>query len=418
MTKPMKIRLRLSLVLLVLASNWAHAQLLPNVNGLIPTAVARPLIEQNPSVAAARAGLEAARQQAGILDKSPHEWTAKAMGQRRSIQSGQNYGEWSLGLERTLRLASKGMGDRSLGLAIVAEFQARYGEALHESARELLAHWLDWLGAERTRGLAADNLQAVQENLLVVEKRVRAGDASRLDANLARAELAEQRRAENDARTLAGAASARLSARFPGFSRADTTLPSSAALAADEAALRERIMAESDELKIVEANLLKATAQAERERADRRPDPTFGVHVTSEAGGRERILGVSISVPLPGGVRDLRNAKALAEVDVASNLVALKKRQLEAEIAGALVTARGNHESLQMAQEGMRAMQDNARLVQRAYSLGEGDLQALLLARRQASSVAASALQAQMAALKSYYGLLVDAHLVWDLERE
>lgn len=63
-------------------------------------------------------------------------------------------------------------------------------------------------------------------------------------------------------------------------------------------------------------------------------------------------------------------------------------------------------------------MLENARLTQRAYTLGEGVLQTLLLARRQAAAAANSALQAQLVALKAWYGLLVDAHLVWDLDRD
>ena len=39
--------------------------------GLLPTEIARPLLEQDPSVAAARAGLNVALDEAGILDKSP-----------------------------------------------------------------------------------------------------------------------------------------------------------------------------------------------------------------------------------------------------------------------------------------------------------------------------------------------------------
>ena len=63
-------------------------------------------------------------------------------------------------------------------------------------------------------------------------------------------------------------------------------------------------------------------------------------------------------------------------------------------------------------------MQENARLMQRAYALGEAELQALLLARRQATTALSNTLQAQAAALKGYYGLLVDAHLIWDLEHD
>ena len=63
-------------------------------------------------------------------------------------------------------------------------------------------------------------------------------------------------------------------------------------------------------------------------------------------------------------------------------------------------------------------MQDNAKLMQRAYSLGEADLQALLLVRQRATSAAQNALATRVTALKSYYLLLVDAHLVWDLNHE
>ena len=410
--------IRLLLATLITAAGSVHALQPRNVPGLLPTEMARSLLEQDPRVAATRAGLEVARQEASILDQSPYEWTAKALGQRRSVDSGPRYGEWSVGIERAIRLPGKGLADRNIGQATVEESEARYGEALHESARELVSLWVDWLAAERGRELAAANLQSVGENLAAVEKRTRAGDASKLDLNLARAELVEQRRMDNDAKTQASAAWSRLSVRFPGINRQSMVLPAPMLIAEDEALWRDRIIAESDELKVAQTQMRIAQAQAERAQADRVPDPTFGVYTASEVGGRERISGITLSIPLPGGARQSHSAKALAAVEVARNAVALKKRQLETEIAGALVTARGAYESLQIANEGAGAMQENAKLVQRAYSLGEGDLQTLLLARRQATAAANSALQAQLAALKSYAGLLIDAHLIWDLERD
>jgi outer membrane protein, heavy metal efflux system len=64
------------------------------------------------------------------------------------------------------------------------------------------------------------------------------------------------------------------------------------------------------------------------------------------------------------------------------------------------------------------ATHENARLVQRAHALGESDLQAVLLARRQAVEAALAALQARVDALRARYRLLVDAHLIWDLADE
>ena len=411
-------KIRPLLASLIMGVSSAYALQPPNVPGLLPTEIARPLLEQDPRVAAARAGLEVARQEASILDKSPYEWTAKALGQRRSLDTGPRYREWNVGIERTIRLPGKGSADRNIGKATIDESKAQYGEALHESARELVSLWLDWLAAERGRELAASNLVAVQENLKAVDKRTRAGDASRLDLNFANAELAEQKRMDNDARTQASAAWARLSARFPGINRQSVLMPSPLLITEDETLWRDRIIAENDELKVAQTQLRIAQAQADRARADRVPDPTFGVFTASEVGGRERISGVTISIPLPGGLRDSRSSKALAAVEVARNAVDLKKRELETEIATALVTARGTYESLQIANEGALAMQENAKLVQRAYSLGEGDLQTLLLARRQTTAAANSALSAQVGALKAYFGLLIDAHLIWGLENE
>ena len=410
---------RLLVITLSMGAVAALAGPVPQAPGLLPTAIVRPLLELNPSVAAARAGLQVAREEAGILDSSPYEWTAKLSSSRRTLQSDDTrHQEWNAGVERALRLPGKAAADRNLGQATMAEAEARYGEAMHEAARELLSLWLDWLGAEGARELAAANLQSAQENLAVVEKRLRAGDAAKLDVSLAQAELAEHKRADNDAKTQATVAWARLHARFPGLDRQFATMPTPVPLAEAPAFWRDRILAESDELKIAQAQLQKAQAQGERRRADRVPDPTLGLYTASEIGGRERITGITISMPIPGSQRNRRAAQAVHAAEAARQEVELKKRQLDAEIAGAIATTQGAYESSQIAEAGASAMQNNGKLMQRAYSLGEADLQALLLVRRQATTAAQSALAAKTAAIRSYYLLLIDAHLVWDLEHE
>lgn len=412
--------MRNQILLIGLLTIPALAQALEPLNppGLLPTEIARRLLEQDPGVAAARAGLEVARQEAGILDKSPYEWTPRVTAQQRSLQDGPSYFEWNAGIERTIRLPGKAAADRNLGKVTIEESQARYGEALHKTARELTALWVDWLAAERARELAVINLLSVQESVGAVEKRSRAGDASKLDLGIARAELSEQRRVENDVKTQASATWSRLSTRFPGVNRQVMALPAPQSITESSAFWRERILGESDELKLVQMGMQKAQAIAQRMRASKSPDPTLGIYTASEIGGRERIVGVMISIPIPGGARDLRSARAIADVEVLRQEVELKKRQLETEIASAVVTAQGAYDSLQIANEGAAAMQDNASLMQRAYALGEAELQALLLARRQATAAMNSALQAQASALKGYYGLLVDAHLIWDLEHD
>lgn len=410
--------IRLLLAGLLTISATAQAMEPVNPPGLLPAEIARPLLEQDPGVAAARAGLDVALQEAGILDKSPYEWTARASGQQRRLDNGPRYNEWNVGIERAIRLSGKAAADRKLGKASIEASQARYGEALHESARELMALWVDWLAAERARELAEISVQSMRASLDTVDKRVRAGDASKLEMSIARAELAEQRRLDNDAKTQVATAWARLSTRFPGVQRQVMALPAPLLIGEDAAAWRDRILAQSDELKVIQAQMQMAQAHAERARADKIPDPTLGGYTASEVGGDERIYGVMLSVPIPGGARDARNAKAIAAVEVSRREVELKQRELETAIAGAVATARGAYDSLQITNEGAAAMQENAALMQRAYTLGEADLQDLLLARRQATAAMNNALQAQAAALQAYYGLLVDAHLIWELDHD
>lgn len=394
----------------------AHAA--PEAPALLPTPVARAMLERDPSVAAARSLLEMARAEAGILERSPYEWTARLSSQRRSIESGPRHNEWNATLERPWRLPAKATADANLARATLVEGEARVGEALHRVARELASSWLDWLGAESARDLAKAMQAAAQANLDAVTKRLRAGDASKLDVSLAQGDLAEQQRSANEAETQASVARARLQARFPGIAIVPTPLAAPVPLMQGFEYWRGRILQQSDDLKLAEAQWHKSRAQAERARAERIPDPTVGLYTGSELGGQERIVGLSVSIPIPGGQRSLRADRAVHSVEAARQEVEQKRLQLEAEVAAAVATAQGSFRGVQIAEEGARAMQEAAQLMQRAYSLGEADLQSLLTARRQAAAAANSALGARVAALKAYYALLIDAHLVWDLDHE
>ena len=53
------------------------------------------------------------------------------------------------------------------------------------------------------------------------------------------------------------------------------------------------------------------------------------------------------------------------------------------------------------------------RLVQRAYTLGEADLQTLLLARRQSLEAARTALDAHAAALNAQYRARIESGELW-----
>jgi outer membrane protein TolC len=412
---------RLSLFAVALLNATQSSAITPQpAPGLLPTEQARPLLEQDPGVLAARAGLTAGEAERRALRASPYDFNAKMTGQQRDVRGSDKYDEWMAGIERPIRLPGKATADRQLGETTVEWAEANVGEALHESARTLVSLWVDWLAAEKARELASASLESFGGSLAAVEKRVRAGDASRLELGTTKAELVEQRRLENEARVAADTAWTRLSVRFPGVERAPQPLPAVSPLDADVAGWTQRIKEQSDELKLALLSAEKAKAMAARAKAERFSDPTLGVFTASEVGGRERYTGVSVSLPfgMPGGYRSAVAARASADAETSAQQAELAVREFDAEIASAFVEARGAYDSWLIASEGASAMAENAALTERAYTLGEAGLQDLLIARRQAASSALSALQAQAAALKTYYTLVVDAHWVWDLDHE
>lgn len=406
------------LLMAALAAGSVAAAPLPALPGLLPDHVARPLLEQDPMVAGARAEAAATRQDAQLQRQSPYEFTARATSQRRRVDTGASYREWNVGLERPLRLPGKAAADERIAQALDEQADAHFGEAMHESARTLLAMWVEWAAAEQAHALAQENLAAARANVDVVDKRVRAGDAARLDASLARGELAEQERATVEARTAAAVAWAQLHGRFPGLTRQYGVLPEPRPVEGGDAFWRERILSLSDDLKLAEAARDQALGHAERARAERLPDPTLGIFTASEVGGRERLTGLSLSMPLPGARRTGLAGRAANGAEAARQAYALKRAELEAGVGAGLARAGGAYDAWQSARGGAAAMHDNARLAQRAYSLGEADLQSLLAARRQANQAAQAALAAQAQAVLAYGTLLVDAHLVWGLEHD
>lgn len=385
---------------------------------LPPTNSARAWLRQDPAVQEALADMAGAGHLAGMLRASPHEWTIKATSQQRRHEAGPTSREWAAQLERTIRLPGKKALDRQLGDVAVELAEARLGEAIHEAARSLLDLWMAWVQTEQVKKLMAAQTVFAQSNLRAAQKRQRAGDASRLEVNVAAGDLADTQQRLAAASAEATKAHARLKIRFPGAPTVLPTLSEPQPIATPQATWRELVIANSDPLRIAELEVRQASQQAQRTRADRLPDPTVGVFTASEAFRRERIIGVSVSIPLPGGYRRERLGQALTAVDAATAMRDRAQRGVETDIAEAYADATGNHQRWQLATKGARHAADTAQLTQRAYTLGEADVQTLLLARRQSLQASEAALDARVTALRAYYRLLIDAHQIWGLAHE
>ncbi len=403
-------------VLLLNLTAWADSR--PTPPDLPSTEQARASIDQEPAVVEARSLLSAGQHGAAALRAGPHEWTTKIAAQRRRYADTGNSNEWTASLERTVRIGGKSELDAQLGDNEILIGQARVGEARHEAARALADLWLDVLATSRQRELWAEQLGFAEDSHRAVEKRRKAGDVSLLDLNTARADLIEVQQQLSAAATAQAKARAKLVVRFPTLKIEARPLAEPTDLHLTLPQWRERILAESDPLKIAEGLLKKAELVAQRARADRIPDPTVGVYTASEAFRNERVVGLSVSIPFSGNYRSERLQQALQEIEAARARVDRQRRDEETEIVEAHVESTGGLARWRLATQGLAATRDNARLMQRAYALGEADLQTLLLARRQALEASTTAERARVEALRWHYRLLVDAHLIWALDDE
>ena len=390
----------------------------PTPPDLPSTDMAKLAIDQDPTVIEARRMLDAASHGANALSASPHEWTAKVSAQRRSIESGGTSNEWSAALERTLRVGGKAEIDRQIGDIELEIARARIGEARHEAARALAGLWLDVLAAAQQRELWVEQMGFAAASFNAVEKRQRAGDASMLDVNVARADRFEVERQVAAATSTESKAKAKLAVRFPTLTQTLKPLAEPEPLSMTLPQWRARILDESDVIRLAVGTLKKAELVAARARADRVADPTVGIFTASEAFRRERIVGVSVSIPFSGTYRTERMQQALQDAEATRARVERQRREQEAEIVEAHAEAVGGLARWRIAVQGLTTTRDSARLTQRAYTLGEADLQTLLLARRQAVDAAAATAQARGEALRWQHRLLIDAHLIWGLADE
>ncbi|HBN8370941.1 TPA: TolC family protein [Pseudomonas aeruginosa] len=385
---------------------------------LPPAELARAAIEQEPSVVKARYALEAAGHAGRRIAASPYEWSVGVDGQRRRYDTGGNSNEWTARIERPIRIGGKAELDQGLGDATERIARVELAQARHEAARALADLWIDWLATIQARELAKEQLGFAESSASAVAGRRKAGDASLLDLNAAQADAAEARRQFDAVQAQEAKAILRLRARFPFLVMEPRSLSEPVELDMEEVQWRERVLAESETLRIMQESLKRAELTADRARADRIPDPTVGIYTASEARRSERIVGVSVSIPLGGTYRRETMQEALKQVDVTRAELERQRKEVDLAIAETINDARTALRRWRLAEQSAQMARENARLGQRGYALGEGDLQSLLLLRRQSVDAVGASLSSRIEALKARNRLLVDAHLIWGLADE
>jgi outer membrane protein TolC len=374
----------------------------------------------HPDVIAAQAGLAGAAGERQRLEAGPHEVTLHIGNQRRRDRlSGQSFGEQEIGLESGLRLPGKAALDDSLGELVMETARQAHAQALRETARLLLKSWFDVQREQAASSEWRRQAEVLSRLAAVAKRRVEVGDAALLDQRQAEAQrdqaLAQLAQAELRAELAAGD----LARHFPSLPPTSAFIPATPqAPAVSFEVWRERVWAQSPELQLAQAASRQSRLFARRADADRLPDPMLGLFSSRERDGQERILGLRLSIPLPGGARAGAARVAGSGADAAAAREAATRARLEAEWRALWRQAQSRYDQWQRLASIATAMEANAAALDRAWRLGEGQFGELSQAHRLAIESRLAATQAQFDANESRYRLLLDEGRLWPLDTD
>lgn len=397
--------------LLVGEVGLARADALPE---LPPEAVVQTILDTRPEVQRATAQLRAEEAVARGLVAGPQEWTVRGdVAQRRVFPtpSGKDF-EFRAGIDRPIRLGDKAAADTRVGERGVEVARWMLRDARHEASRALLATWFAWLRTESVLAAREDADRALAQIAYTIRQREALGDAARLERIQAESALAQSQAATLQARRDRDAARTVLTRQYPALGFNQPALPDPVLLepATNWAAL---IVEHSHELAVAQAEAERAAAVAERLRLDRRPDPTIGIGFANERGGDERIVMLTLSVPIPGESRREQGVASLARADAARAQVDEVRLRIEVEARTATERVATSVQAWRSAEAAARQSAEVADLIALAQQLGERGLGDVLLAQRLASEARQQTAVARIDALEARDRVWLDAHTIW-----
>ncbi len=348
-------------------------------------------------------------------NSGPYEFNLRAGSAQRNIaNTGQKLKEWDVALERPLRLFNKISLDEEIGAAGVQRAGYALGDAHHEAGRLLLKLWFNWQREQATALLWKQQVEILRQQALMTEKRVKAGDAPKLELNQAQAATASAGVTWHQAELRTQLAGNDLARPFPAIQLPETLTPATPSpIEHDFAHWKSLILNSNHELAMVEQQTRLQHLLATRSRADQIPDPTVGMRFSNEMGGNEKVSGVYVMVPFSFGQRQATSDGAAQQAVMAADQEAFVKRRLEGDIYSAHLQAVKSFESWQLAQQAATEIRNNAELVAKAYTLGEASLSDSLTARRIALEASVAERLTQLDANEAHYRLLLDAHQLW-----
>ena len=289
--REVRMRALLTLSLCVLAGNVLAQATEPAQSPDLPSAGQVEIaLERDPMVRAAMSGIGYEQAQQQRLAAGSYEFTARADVARRRVTEPEipgDFNEWGLALERPVRLPAKGSLDRDLGAQGVSVARLSAGDAMHEAGRNLLRLWFAWMKENAQLVLWQQQAELARQQQATVQKRKRAGDAPKMELNLAEAAALQSESNWVQARSREVTARGVLTRTFPAITVAEkATLAEPQALTEGLAFWNEQILNHNYQLAAARAEVRRRELLTKRADAERLPDPTVGRTLQQRVQGR------------------------------------------------------------------------------------------------------------------------------------
>ena len=361
--------------------------------------------EANPALRNAKAALHAAEGQ--LSESRALLWNNPELSLERSRirvpnspTPGERQNQWRAGIAQPFEIGGQQARRREAAEAEIAAINASIAEARAGLRADVEQRFVQVLALQVRADFEKQTFLLIEQAAAAMEKRREAGEASRLEANLARVEAERARNQLVQLDELLAQARSELAALLqlpPG------ELPEAAGdLRRDASYTLDELLATVSARRQLEALNRReqaARSRLELERASRYPDVTVGLFTGREGPSdlRENVTGVTLSLPLPLFRRN--------EAGIGRAMTELTQVQIERQAAGRDASAGVRVQWLRVSQLEarvrrlrevvLRTLEDNQRLSQMALREGEIGISELLLVNRQVAETRRELLEAE-----------------------
>lgn len=288
-------------------------------------------------------------------------------------------------------------GKREKRFRVATMELARFDNRISDSERllrlEVKTVYYDLLLAHSRLGLAQKAEELNIRLLRIAGERLAAGEVAELDVNLARVEAARAEGRKIDAERETAPVQQRL-LLLMGLSPGETVNASASLdagiVAGELVELKKQAMENRHDLKALKSETEKAGAEVLLARADRLPNVTLGVGYTREQtltslGGLEEkstnnLLGLKVSFPLPLFDRNQAGQQhASARRNSTENRYLFALQSVERDVEAAHARLSSAQKAVALYRTGiLPQLEENLKLVQEAYQLGEVGILAVI----------------------------------------